>query len=80
MQSFHAPCVFLVMLYLATTPVFAQTNQREVPVNQSPQSLNLVNSNEKLHYWLFLPEGYEPKGNDTKWPLMIFLQIGRAHV
>lgn len=73
MQSFHAPCVFLVMLYLATTPVFAQTNQREVPVNQSPQSLNLVNSNEKLHYWLFLPEGYEPKGNDTKWPLMIFL-------
>ncbi|MCH2181470.1 MAG: prolyl oligopeptidase family serine peptidase [Mariniblastus sp.] len=73
MQSFHVRFFLFIGLCLATTPGMAQTDGQETEANQSPQSLELANSDGKLHYWLFLPAGYEPADAKTKWPLMIFL-------
>ena len=73
MQSFHGRLFLLIGLYLITTPGMAQTDGPVTKANQTPQSLVLANSDGKLHYWLFLPSGYEPADAETKWPLMIFL-------
>lgn len=65
-------CLVICFL-LANVPLPAQTSDKPGRVNQTPRSLEIGESQDKINYWLFLPTGYDREDGTRKWPLMMFL-------
>jgi predicted peptidase len=67
------PYGIVVLVGLFMTGGRAPAEEKGTPGKQQAKALEKeVKVKVKLNYLLFLPEGYDPKG-DTAWPLMLFL-------
>lgn len=64
-------CLILAFSALAAS-AFAQTSPSPKPMQQAKKFERTVTNTLRSDYLLFLPQGYEPKG-EKKWPLILFL-------
>jgi predicted peptidase len=64
--------LFTLLLAFAAMTLSAQPNEPDVSMHKRLSFKKKFTRTASLNYLLFLPAGYEPKG-EKKWPLMIFL-------